>query len=69
VIHTFLIVDQCQLIIHSINTNLNTDDVVVLLPTGQLYLSLLKDTFETFGMEAMGRSKADVKHGKHGNVN
>ncbi|CEP17497.1 hypothetical protein [Parasitella parasitica] len=57
--------DQCQLIIHSTNTNLNTDDVVALSPTGQLYFSLIKETFETFGIEALHRSKADIKHGKH----
>lgn len=53
---------------HSINTNINTDDVVVLSPSGTLCFSLLKQTFETFGIEAAGRSKADKKHDKHGNV-
>ncbi|KAI8646145.1 ribonuclease P [Parasitella parasitica] len=61
----FFTADQCQLILHSTNTDLNTDDVVVLSPSGQLYFSLTKETFETFGIEALGRSKADIKHGKH----
>jgi len=60
------IADQCQLIMHSIDTNINTDDVVVLSPSGTLYFSLLKQTYETFGIEATGRSKADKKHDKHG---
>ena len=66
--HTFPFADQCQLIMHSIDTNINTDDVVVLSPSGTLYFSLLKQTFETFGIEASARSKADKKHDKHGNV-
>ncbi|KAI8335591.1 ribonuclease P [Blakeslea trispora] len=51
--------------IHSLNTQLNTDDVVVLYPDGKLCLSLVKQTFETFGMEAMKQTKVDVKHDKH----
>jgi hypothetical protein len=64
-IDTFFNLDQCQLMIHSIDTNLNTDNVVVLNPDGKLYLSLVKNTYETFGMEAMKRTKTDVKHDKH----
>jgi hypothetical protein len=51
---------------HSLETNLNSDNVVVLDPNGKLYLSLVKNTFETFGMEAMKRTKMDIKHDKHG---
>ncbi|KAL9537069.1 hypothetical protein MBANPS3_012113 [Mucor bainieri] len=47
---------------------IKSDDVVVLSSSGTLYFSLLKQTFETFGIEASGRSKADKKHDKHGNV-
>ncbi|KAI9478799.1 MAG: ribonuclease P [Benjaminiella poitrasii] len=50
---------------HSLDTSLNSDDVVVLTPHGELIFSLIKDTFETFGMEALTRSKADIKHDKH----
>ncbi|KAI8380537.1 ribonuclease P [Choanephora cucurbitarum] len=50
---------------HSLNTHLNTDDVVVLYPDGKLCLSLVKQTFETFGIEAMKQTKADQKHDKH----
>lgn len=53
------------LIMHTLNTNVNTDDVVVLDPSGKLILSLVKNTFETFGMEALTRTKADKKHDKH----
>lgn len=54
---------------HSIDTNINSDDVVVLNPNGKLYLSLVKNTYETFGMEAMKRTKMDVKHDKHSKSN
>ncbi|GAA5803679.1 hypothetical protein HPULCUR_009162 [Helicostylum pulchrum] len=57
--------DQYQLMMHSIETNLNSDDVVVLNPDGKLYLSLVKNTYETFGMEGIKRTKMDVKHDKH----
>lgn len=50
---------------HSVDANLNSDNVVVLNPNGKLYLSLLKNTYETFGMEGIKRTKADVKHDKH----
>lgn len=50
---------------HSIETNLNTDNVVVLNPDGKLYLSLVKETYETFGIEALKRTKMDTKHDKH----
>lgn len=59
------ILDECQLMMHSIETNLNTDNVVVLNPDGKLYLSLVKETYETFGIEALKRTKMDVKHDKH----
>ncbi|KAI7892008.1 ribonuclease P [Mucor mucedo] len=50
---------------HSLDANLNSDNVVVLNPNGKLYLSLLKNTYETFGMEGIKRTKADIKHDKH----
>lgn len=50
---------------HSLDANLNSDDVVVLNPNGKLYLSLVKNTYETFGIEGIKRTKADVKHDKH----
>lgn len=50
---------------HSLETNLNSDNVVVLNPDGKLYLSLIKDTYEKFGIEGIKRTKADVKHDKH----
>jgi hypothetical protein len=50
---------------HTLDTNLNTADVVVLGSSGKLILSLVKNTFETFGMEALTRTKADKKHDKH----
>ncbi|MBM6386987.1 MAG: hypothetical protein JSY10_23800 [Paenibacillus sp.] len=53
------------MMMHSIETNLNSDDVVVLNPDGKLYLSLVKNTYETFGMEGIKRTKMDVKHDKH----
>ncbi|KAI8072184.1 ribonuclease P [Gilbertella persicaria] len=50
---------------HSLDTRLNTDNVVVLTPDGKLCLSLVKQTYETFGIEAIKRTKADMKHDKH----
>ncbi|KAI7906683.1 ribonuclease P [Cokeromyces recurvatus] len=50
---------------HSLDTNLNSDDVVVLTSQGELIFSLIKNTFETFGIEALTRTKADIKHDKH----
>lgn len=64
----FLLLGERQLTMHSIDTDLNTDNVVVLNPDGKLYLSLVKDTYETFGMEAVKRTKIDVKHDKHSKI-
>jgi hypothetical protein len=52
---------------HTVETCLETDDVLVLEPSGKLYMSFTKETFETFGMTAKSRSKADVRYDKHGN--
>ncbi|KAI8973617.1 ribonuclease P 40kDa subunit-domain-containing protein [Mycotypha africana] len=57
--------DNSQLMMHTLDTHLNTDDVVVLTPKGELVFSLTKTTFETFGMPPIKQTKADIKHVKH----
>lgn len=58
---------QYELIMHTVETNLNTDNVVVLNSDGELYFSLVKDTFQKFGMVALKQQKEDIKHDKHSN--
>lgn len=50
---------------HSIDTDLNTDNVIVLDSAGNLSLSLTKDTYEKFGIQVQHRSKASMKHNKY----
>ncbi|KAI9252657.1 ribonuclease P [Sporodiniella umbellata] len=50
---------------HSVDTDLNTDNVAVLNGSGVLSLSLTKDTYEKFGIQAEYRSKAATKHNKY----
>ncbi|KAG1145676.1 hypothetical protein G6F37_005268 [Rhizopus arrhizus] len=62
---TFIQSDQYQLMMHSIDTDLNTDNVIVLDSAGNLSLSLTKDTYEKFGIQVQHRSKASMKHNKY----
>ncbi|KAI8978420.1 ribonuclease P [Pilobolus umbonatus] len=50
---------------HSIHSDINSDDVIVLYPDGRLYFSLTKDTYEKFGIQGLTRSKDDIKHDKY----
>ncbi|CAO3699372.1 unnamed protein product [Rhizopus microsporus] len=62
---TFFQSDQYNLMMHTLNTNLNTDNVIVLDPEGNLSLSLVKDAYEKFGIQVQHRSKASMKHNKY----
>jgi Trm5-related predicted tRNA methylase len=50
---------------HTLDTDLNTDNVIVLDPEGNLSLSLVKDAYEKFGIQVQHRSKASMKHNKY----
>lgn len=65
IVNQVFLLDHCQVMMHSLDANLNSDNVVVLNPNGKFYLSLVKNTYETFGIEGIKRTKADVKHDKH----
>ncbi|KAI8367520.1 ribonuclease P 40kDa subunit-domain-containing protein [Radiomyces spectabilis] len=54
-----------RFIFHSIDTQLDTDDVVVLDLNGNLTFSLLKSTYEELGLEGRKQSRGDVRRQKH----
>lgn len=57
-----------DLLLHTIDTHLDTDDVFTLDHTGRLVLSLNKDTYERFGITTQKRRQADAIRQKYGEL-
>ncbi|KAL0085893.1 ribonuclease P [Phycomyces blakesleeanus] len=54
-----------SLVLHSVDTHLDSDDVIVLDLNGTLVMNLTKSTHEMFGIQARKQTRADMKRQRY----